>query len=200
MSSNESFNSAFIKAQRSFKKPKQSGYNPHFKNSFSTIGDIKEATDDALWDNGLSIIQKTEIRVYEGIAKDVVVTTLAHTSGESIESVTEIKCNRQNDSQAYGSGISYARRYALLCILNLSMDGLEDDGNASSQPRHSGGQDFADMEITPSFVFDFGKFKGKTIKDIPPKDLVNYIVFMESKGDLSGKLLAIKKYIKANAK
>ena len=58
---------------------------------------------------------------------------LLHESGECLESFTEIVYSKQNDAQAQGSGISYARRYGLQSFINVGAS--DDDGNAASQPQ-----------------------------------------------------------------
>ena len=47
-----------------------------------------------------------------------------HESGEVFESLAEIFCKNTNDAQAYGSGVTYARRYSLSSICGI---GSEDD-------------------------------------------------------------------------
>lgn len=51
-------------------------------------------------------------------------------SGEHMEDVM-LLATKENTSQAQGSGITYARRYALQAVLDLSPDG-DDDGQAAS--------------------------------------------------------------------
>ena len=62
----------------------------------------------------------------------ILVTTLMHTSGQSIKSelpFPELVPNRGNIMQALGSAVTYARRYALLAIYGLAGD--DDDANGS---------------------------------------------------------------------
>jgi len=62
--------------------------------------------------------------------KNFVVTILLHESGEMMESFTEIVYNKQNDAQAQGSGITYARRYGLQSFVCVGAD--DDDGDKAS--------------------------------------------------------------------
>jgi hypothetical protein len=57
-------------------------------------------------------------------------TVLMHESGESIESHTKIICKSQNDPQAYGSGVTYARRYGLQSFMSIGAD--DDDGQKAT--------------------------------------------------------------------
>ena len=50
-----------------------------------------------------------------------------------MESLTEIIYNKQNDAQAQGSGISYARRYALQSFVCVGAD--DDDGQKAVQSK-----------------------------------------------------------------
>ncbi len=66
----------------------------------------------------------------------VLITTLRHESGEQIEShfpFPDLVPNRGNIMQAYGSAITYARRYALLAIYGLAGDDDDGEGSAQSQ-------------------------------------------------------------------
>ena len=56
------------------------------------------------------------------------ITTLAHSSGEWIKSITPILA-RDESAQAQGSGITYARRYALAAIVGIAQ--IDDDGEAA---------------------------------------------------------------------
>lgn len=120
---------ALLKAQSEMSNPKKGATNPFFKSKYADLNAIREAVIPTLNDNGISVLQP--IVHIEG--KNFVKTILLHESGESIESVTEIIYNKQNDAQAQGSGISYARRYALQSF--VCVGSADDDGNeASAKP------------------------------------------------------------------
>jgi ERF superfamily len=53
-------------------------------------------------------------------------------SGEALEGTMPLMIDAQG-AQAYGSALTYARRYALVSVLNLVAD--DDDGRMASQPR-----------------------------------------------------------------
>jgi hypothetical protein len=53
-------------------------------------------------------------------------------SGEFISATYTLQVVRQNDPQAQGSAISYARRYAITSVLNLAIS--DDDGEAAMKP------------------------------------------------------------------
>jgi hypothetical protein len=100
---------ALLKAQSEMSNPKKGATNPFFKSKYADLNAIREAVIPTLNENGISVLQP----IVHVDGKNFVKTILLHESGELMESLTEIIYNKQNDAQAQGSGISYARRYAL---------------------------------------------------------------------------------------
>lgn len=95
--------------------------NPFFKSSYATLQNIQEAIREPLIECQLTISQHPE-------GEHGLTTILMHSSGEWIESyyvMTPVK----NDPQGIGSCITYQKRYALVSILNLSVNDPDDDGN-----------------------------------------------------------------------
>jgi hypothetical protein len=111
---------ALLKAQTEMTTPKKGSVNPFFKNKYADLNDVLSAVVPALNNNGIVLLQP--LVNIEG--KNYVKTVLMHESGETFESLAEIFCTKQNDAQAYGSGISYARRYSVSSICGI---GSEDD-------------------------------------------------------------------------
>jgi hypothetical protein len=88
----------------------------------------------------------------------VLKTILAHSSGEWVKSITPI-LTKDNSPQAQGSGITYARRYALAAIVGLAQ--VDDDAEAAqgrkgftNDPRGDMGKE-ADPVKRDSFVKQF---------------------------------------------
>lgn len=119
---------ALVKAQKQMGNAKKDSNNPFFKSKYADLNAIREACLPILNDNGIVVLQP--IIHIEG--KNFVKTMLLHESGESIEGLTEIVYSKQNDAQAQGSGITYARRYGLQSLVNVGAE--DDDGNAASKP------------------------------------------------------------------
>lgn len=119
---------AFVKAQMSFSPALKTSTNPHFKSKYVNLDGCIEAVIDALGANGIALIQKTH-ECDTGVAVE---TVLMHESGEQISGgilrVPAIK----NDAQAYGSALTYARRYSLMATCGIAPE--DDDGNAASKP------------------------------------------------------------------
>ena len=119
---------ALSKAQASITGALKDSSNPFFKSKYADLASCWDACRKQLSDNGLAVIQTIEIN--EGRA--VLVTTLAHSGGEWIKSYCPI-LTKDDSPQGQGSGITYARRYALAAIVGLAQ--IDDDAEAA-QGRH----------------------------------------------------------------
>lgn len=118
---------ALLEAQKEMGNATKGSNNPFFKSKYADLNAIREACMPALNKNGIVVLQPT-VHI-EG--KNFIKTVLLHESGETFEGLTEIIYNKQNDAQAQGSGITYARRYGLQSLVNVGAD--DDDGNKASQ-------------------------------------------------------------------
>lgn len=122
-----SFLKALVKVQGTLGAVKKDSTNPHFKNKYASLESVNEAVMGPLNENGFALLQggvdvggKTYLR-----------TTLLHTSGheESFDYPLVVDSNPQH----IASATTYARRYSICALLNLSLD--DDDGNAASRPQ-----------------------------------------------------------------
>jgi hypothetical protein len=116
---------ALLKAQKLMGGASKGAANPYFKSKYADYGSVLEACKDLLNENGVVILQP---HVSDN-GKNFVETLLLHESGESISSRTEVICAKQNDPQALGSAITYARRYGLQSL--LAMPAEDDDGEGA---------------------------------------------------------------------
>lgn len=115
---------ALSKAQGSITGALKDSANPFFKSRYADLASCWDACRKQLSDNGLAVIQTTYVE--EGLV--IVRTTLVHSSGQWIDG--ELPVRAKDDSpQAQGSGITYARRYALAAIVGLAQ--IDDDANAA---------------------------------------------------------------------
>jgi len=115
---------ALSKAQGSITGALKDSSNPFFKSKYADLASCWDACRAQLAANGLCVIQTTDI-----IAdRPVLITTLAHSSGEWVKSITPI-LTKDDSPQAQGSGITYARRYALAAIVGLAQ--IDDDAEAA---------------------------------------------------------------------
>lgn len=92
---------------------------------YATFSAILDAVRPALAANSLAVAQA----IGSDTAGALVTTRLLHASGQWIESDTPVFVNGAG-SQAFGSGVTYAKRYALAALLNVAPD-EDDDGNAA---------------------------------------------------------------------
>lgn len=118
---------ALCKAQKEFAPALKTSTNPHFKSKYVGLDGCVEAVIDALNNNGIYLMQKSH-DCESGVKIE---TVLLHESGEEysggILHVPAIK----NDPQAYGSALTYARRYSLMATCGIAPE--DDDGNAASK-------------------------------------------------------------------
>jgi hypothetical protein len=102
---------------------KKSAKNPHFKSNYADLSSILDVINPALQECGLFVTQHPH--------DDVLVTTIYHAeSGEFMQSEQVLRMKDASNPQQYGSSLTYARRYALAGIFNLSQ--IDDDGNEAS--------------------------------------------------------------------
>lgn len=130
-------NAALAKAQAAFEAASKDAINPAFKDvtnaakakgtRYADLTAVVEATRPALTANELAVTQEP-MEALEGWVK--VRTTLLHSSGEERSSILALPC-AQKTAQAYGSALTYARRYAYSAMVGVVVD-ADDDGNAAS--------------------------------------------------------------------
>lgn len=121
---------AFAKTQQELKQPLKDAENPFFKSAYVPLENVAESITEAATKNGLSFSQEPSFD--DGM---VTVTTLVmHSSGEWIEYAPLKMKPVKNDPQAFGSAITYAKRYALSAIFGITSD-KDDDGNEAIQPQ-----------------------------------------------------------------
>lgn len=125
---------ALAKAQGEIKGAIKDSENPFFKSRFANLESVSEACRPALAKYELAVIQTTvppdEFNVFS-----MLVTTLAHSSGEWVRSVYLIR-PLKDDPQGFGSALSYARRYSLAAIVGVVQ--ADDDAETAMDRRPQG--------------------------------------------------------------
>lgn len=120
---------ALAKAQAQITGALKDSSNPFFKSKYADLASCWDACRAQLTQHGLSVMQTTD--VLDGVV--VVRTILAHASGQWVSGVLPVKA-KDDGPQAQGSGITYARRYALAAIVGLAQ--VDDDAEAAqARPR-----------------------------------------------------------------
>jgi hypothetical protein len=120
---------ALAKAQSAIDNAKKNRKNPHLGNHYADLASVRDAITKPLAANGLAVVQTFAASAEKSVTVE---TTLLHSSGQWVRSSLTMPVpegGKQNPAQVLGSVISYARRYALSAIVNISAD---DDDDASS--------------------------------------------------------------------
>jgi hypothetical protein len=118
---------AFVKAQSQFGAALKTSTNPHFRSRYADLYACIEAVIDALNANGIALMQQT----FECESGVMVETIFIHESGETLSSGKFHVPATKHDAQGYGSALTYARRYSLMCATGLAP--TDDDGNAAAK-------------------------------------------------------------------
>lgn len=116
---------ALIEFQAKVSKIKKDAKNPFFKSNYASLSNIQDAISNPLSESGLTYSQSPT-----GV--NGLCTILIHAeSGEYLMDDFIMPVSKQNDPQAVGSAITYAKRYALAGVLGLNIDD-DDDGNKAA--------------------------------------------------------------------
>ena len=156
-----------IKAKAQFGKALKNAKNPHFKNNYADLQSVLDAVTVALIENDLFVSQTGER------SGDVFVirTLVFDSNGDSIDfGIMPVKTLKE-DAQAFGSGLTYARRYALMSAFGLAPE--DDDGQLASiaspadalrQQVIKLGKECLDLGITPDEIK--GALKGVEARNL----------------------------------
>lgn len=118
---------ALAKFTGEVENPKNVATNPFFKSKYAPLNEVLNVVKPLLAKYGLSVIQTA----FGNTIETGITTMLLHESGEFIESEPLIFKNEKATAQSAGSSITYARRYAISAILNISSE-QDDDGAVAS--------------------------------------------------------------------
>ena len=109
---------ALAKAQGQIEAAHKGQENPYFKSKYADIHDIGQAIKKPLADNGLFYMQMWERG--SSPREQRIRTLIGHESGEYIEFVSSVQCDKYTDSQKVGACLTYAKRYALSGALGVT--------------------------------------------------------------------------------
>jgi hypothetical protein len=126
---------ALSKAQGSFPiiKKTSKGYNYNY----ADLSEIMTSIQPILIENGLALVHQS--------SASHLTTTLFHTSGQWMSTEFQLIINEKangNATQARGSAITYAKRYNITSLLNLSADEDDDAASCSSNGASDQGRDY----------------------------------------------------------
>lgn len=123
--------SALTKAQGKIGAAVKDARNPFFKSKYADLGSVMEACKQPLLEQGISVLQLVGMENGTGYLE----TVLLHESGEFISDRMPLVCAKPHDPQAFGSAITYARRYALQSALFIPAE--DDDAENAMKPTRS---------------------------------------------------------------
>lgn len=127
---------AFLKAQSEFGPIQKSGYNPHFKSTFSTVKDYQKSCMSALRKYGLTCNGGTDI--IEG--QFVVTLDINHAeSGQWMRSIAPVTPDKPGP-QPIGCWVSYLTRYMMERMLGVYGDEGDDDDNSQHDIQNISGE------------------------------------------------------------
>lgn len=161
----------FIKVQQNLPKVKKEGTGNYGK--YLKLDDIMPLALDVLNKNNFALVQAPSIINDHPALR----TSLIHASGEVLEDTMLLMLDKET-AQGQGSGITYARRYALCSMLGLVAD--EDDDGQKATDVKSFAPTNPDKFISPAQVnLVFARLK---LKGVQSKDEANSAIY-----DLTGK-------------
>ena len=120
---------ALVSFQGELASIKQDKVNPFFNSKYVDINTILTTVRPLLAKNKLAVTQGN--RYCTQTNGFYVTSKLLHTSGQWIQSEVRMPIGGKKDAHAVGGACTYGRRYGLLAILGISVDGDDDDGNSN---------------------------------------------------------------------
>lgn len=143
---------ALAKAQSEISGAVKDAANPFFKSKYADLESVWQACRKPLTDNGLSVVQTTH---YTSDTL-MLITTLMHASGEWIAGEMPVLM-KDYSPQAQGSGLTYARRYALAALVGVYQ--TDDDAEAAMSRK-------PDLKLDP---------RGDLGKNANPAEVAKYV-------------------------
>lgn len=138
----ESLYAVLARVQKKLERAEKSSRNPHYKSLYAGLDEFIEVARPVLNEEGcfLShsldfIAERTELRE-DGTKvhyprQDFCTCRIIYGDQEVKSSMPLLISGRGDDNQAFGSALTYARRYTLQALLCIATDEPDDDGNAA---------------------------------------------------------------------
>lgn len=157
-------------------QPSKDANNPFFKSTYVTLDGVVKAIDEAIKGTGLSYSQEAT-----SDGNQISVSThVFHTSGEFISYDPLTLPTTKADAQAFGSAVTYAKRYALGAVFGVTSD-VDDDGNSTSgknAPKNTNSKESknsqsgltkAQKDVLMNKMTEFANSQGFTLKEAENK-------------------------------
>lgn len=175
-----SLHSAMAAAFGEIEAATKSANNPHFRSKYADIGAVIDAVKPALVKHGLFFTQHPQPS--EGGV--TVETVLHHAGGESISMGSLFVPADKNNAQAFGSALTYCRRYALVTAFGVPTE--DDDGNSATRAMTISDEQLMRLQslikATSSNVQAFCEvLKVKSLNQLPADQFGNALGLLENK-------------------
>ena len=121
---------AMAAAQAVLGRADKDGKNPHYRSRYATLTSVIEAVRPVLAEYKLCIMQHPHGSAPSKDGMVRLTTVIGHESGQWVRAVSSVTIGKKADSHAFGSCVSYLRRYSLASVTCLVQD--DDDGNQVS--------------------------------------------------------------------
>ena len=128
MKSTDTLINALVKAQQEIDHVVQDANNPFFKSDYASLKEVIDSVKKPLNSNGILLQQ-----VSHDCENGVCVETVFHGHGGSLSTGKVTIPAAKQDPQAYGSALSYAKRYSLLMACGVATRKEDDDGEGAMQ-------------------------------------------------------------------
>lgn len=124
------YNESFLTAKKDFCNPDKNASATAGGNSkyeYAKIDQIYKAVEKSLHENSLYITHQV---ITISIDKEILVTTIMHTSGEFMRDIRHL-VNEKQGNQGRGMANTYSRKYSVLCLCALAT--TDDDAQAEDK-------------------------------------------------------------------
>jgi len=128
MKSTDTLINALVKAQQEIDHVVQDANNPFFKSDYASLKEVIDSVKKPLNSNGILLQQ-----VAHDCENGVCVETVFHGHGGILSTGKVTIPAAKQDPQAYGSALSYAKRYSLLMACGVATKKEDDDAEAAMQ-------------------------------------------------------------------
>lgn len=125
----KSFFKALVKVQGLIEPVKKDSTNPHFKSRYASLAAVNDAVMGILTENGFTLVQGGVQAALPGDHRAYLRTTLTHVDGHSM--YFDYPLTISENPQHVASSLTYARRYSICALLNLSVE--DDDAEVPAQ-------------------------------------------------------------------
>lgn len=186
------FNAALKAAQEEIPRIFRDGENTFNKTRYATLEAINKAVVPIYTKHGFSL----SFGSGESVTPDLIRITckVSHAAGHSRDYQCDVPLDldgakgNQNKTrtQAYGSTMSYGRRYLTLLIFNISLTNEDDDGVGAGQEEMVSDEQIANLkalmeEVGADKKRFFAYLKVSSLEEIPAKNYSAVIKLLEAK-------------------